>query len=139
MREKNKTRLFYWIPVMGYCLLIFVQSSYPSAPRPEDLPHTDKLLHFLAYAILGVLFFRAFGNTLQGKADSRLLMILSIIGASLYGISDEIHQHYVPSRHADMADILADTIGGIYGVFFYHLFLPKLETLWQRVRKLRLP
>lgn len=135
MREKHNSRLIHWIPVIGYCLLIFIQSSYPTVARPHDLPHADKLLHFVAYAVLGVLFFRAFGKTLREKTDSSHVIMLSMLSAILYGISDEIHQHFVPSRHADVADMLADTIGSVYGVFFYHLFVPKLETLWQRVRK----
>ena len=46
-------------------------------------------------------------------------MILGIILSSLYGISDEIHQHYVPYRDADIMDALADIIGSIFGVYIY--------------------
>lgn len=38
-------------------------------------------------------------------------MILSLLISILYGISDEIHQMFVPMRTPDMMDLLADGIG----------------------------
>ena len=56
-------------------------------------------------------------------------MILSITLSSLYGISDEIHQHYVPYRDADVMDALADIIGSIFGVYIYNFF--GLKRMWK--------
>ena len=115
-----KIIMFYWLPVFIYCTAIFIQSSYPSVVHEPEVPHIDKLVHFLGYGLLGILFFRAFRISRFGKnADS--LKVLSMVSAILYGISDEIHQYYVPSRSADIIDVLADTLGSIYGVFFYEL------------------
>jgi VanZ family protein len=77
------------------------------------------MLHFAAYTILGVLFLRAF-MTMRIKNNLKMVMILSILSSSLYGISDEIHQHYVPFRNAELMDALADILGSIVGVFVYH-------------------
>jgi VanZ family protein len=49
------------------------------------------------------------------------MVILSVVLSSLYGVSDEIHQYFVPFREADLLDVLADTLGGILGVYIYHL------------------
>jgi VanZ family protein len=122
MKKTYQNFLFYWGPVFIYCLLIFIQSSYPSAADARQSPHADKLLHFLAYALLSVLFFRAF-ETGPFREDTDTVMILAMVSAALYGISDEIHQYYVPSRDADLMDILANILGSIYGAFFYHLFV----------------
>jgi len=112
--------VFYWFPILIYCLLIFIQSSRPSpANLPHDFAHIDKLLHFSAYAFLGALFARAF-RTLSTKNNLRLVMTLSIILAGLYGISDEIHQAFVPFRDGDIMDVIADILGSICGVFLYH-------------------
>ncbi len=35
-------------------------------------------------------------------------------------MSDEIHQMFVASRSADILDWLADTIGGVVGVYGYY-------------------
>jgi len=81
----------------------------------------DKLLHFTAYAVLGALFFRAFSK--QRFANNiRLTMILSMLSATLYGLSDELHQSYVPYRNADLMDALADMLGSICGVYFFYFF-----------------
>jgi len=45
--------------------------------------------------------------------------MLSILSSSLYGISDELHQYFVPYRSAEGMDILADILGSVFGVFIY--------------------
>ena len=112
---------FYWVPVFLYCLLIYLQSSYPSPETIPDLPYLDKLLHLAAYAILGVLFFSAFRKQ-RFKDNIRLAMILSMLLSTLYGLSDELHQSYVPYRNADLMDALADMLGSVGGVYFFNHF-----------------
>ncbi|MGD8961975.1 MAG: VanZ family protein [Desulfobacterales bacterium] len=118
-QSKLRIFLFYWLPPIIYCLAIFVQSSFPGAERMPDVRLFDKLLHFMAYALLGILFYRAY-DTLLLKDNHKLLIFISIASATLYGISDEIHQYFVPFRYAEMADVVANTIGSICGVYLYH-------------------
>ena len=118
INAKSKNFLFYWFPVFIYCLLIYIQSSHPSPEDIPSIPYFDKILHFAAYAFLGGLLLRAL-KTLTIKDNLRLITILGITLSSLYGISDEIHQHYVPYRDADIMDALADIIGSIFGVYIY--------------------
>ena len=127
-----KNFLFYWLPIFIYCLLIYIQSSYPSPEEVPQLPYIDKVLHFAAYALLSALFLRAF-KTLPIKDNIRLITILAITLSSLYGISDEIHQYYVPYRDADIMDALADIIGSIFGVYIYNFFW--LERRWKKRHK----
>jgi len=68
---------------------------------------SDKLAHGLEYGILGILLFRAFQHT-NHRMDS---ISLAIICAVAFGLSDELHQWFVPHRQADIWDLLADTIG----------------------------
>ena len=108
----------YWFPIFVYCLLIFIQSSRPSPDITPHWPFVDKVLHFSAYALLSALFLRAF-NTTRIKNNLKLIFILSVLLSSLYGISDEIHQSFVPYRTADAMDVLADILGSIAGVYLY--------------------
>lgn len=111
-------RLRYWGPVCAYAGLIFYLSSLPN---PEDkLPSfmglfSDKVLHAVEYAVLGGLFYRAFrwgtNGALQAWAG-----VLAVLATSLYGLSDEIHQAFVPNRDASGWDWLADSIGAMFGV-----------------------
>ena len=114
----SKIRLFllYWLPLIVACAAIFIQSSFRGPERMPDVRFLDKLLHFGAYAVLGILFFRAY-ETLALKENRNLLILFSIASASLYGISDEIHQYFVPFRHADTLDVM----GCRAAVIFYAL------------------
>jgi VanZ family protein len=38
----------------------------------------------------------------------------------VYGISDEIHQHFVPGRMMDWTDAVADSCGITLGSWFFH-------------------
>lgn len=112
---------YYWAPPILYCLLIFFQSSYPSLEQTPDFPHMDKLLHGGAYALLGFLFYRALR---AGRLAGRIfvLFFLSSVLATLYGVSDEIHQHFVLSRNADILDVAADAVGSVIGAWSAHAF-----------------
>ena len=122
MPTKSKLFVFYWLPLILYCLLIFIQSANPSPEQIPSFKFVDKLLHFSAYAIMGILFYRAY-QTLKIKDNLRLLMLMSAVSASLYGISDEIHQSFVPFRQAEVADVIADIIGAFTGVYLYQLLI----------------
>lgn len=104
------------------CSLIFIMSSNP---YPESIPRIlflDKLIHFFVYGLLGILFFRAVRKKnfshFQGYS-----MILGITLASLYGVSDEIHQYFTPDRVADIYDVIADIMGSMIGVLLYQFFI----------------
>jgi VanZ family protein len=68
--------------------------------------------------VLGALFYRAFQTTRFGKSEVKTAL-LSIFAASLYGLSDEIHQAFVPSRSPDILEFLADSLGALAGVLIF--------------------
>ncbi|MGD9851358.1 MAG: VanZ family protein [Nitrospirales bacterium] len=108
---KPKTLLlWYWGPVVGYALLIVFLSaqSTPSQYIPGILYGlSDKILHATEYGILALLLYRAFKHTVNTKWT----VGLSILTAVAFGVSDEIHQWFVPNREADFFDLLADGLG----------------------------
>ena len=106
---------YYWLPVLLYCLLIFIQSSFPASEHVPDFNFSDKLMHAAAYAVLGLLLYRAL-NAMDKRILPARLIVLSIFLTALYGASDEIHQYFVPSRSAEFLDFAADAIGGGVGV-----------------------
>ena len=121
MSPRSKMFLYRWLPLIVYCLAIYIQSDLPS---PEHLPSfefSDKLLHFFAYALMGILFYRAY-HTLRINNKLRMLILLSVVSASLYGISDEIHQYYVPFRDASIFDVIANILGAGCGVYLYSVW-----------------
>lgn len=129
MSFRLKQFIYYWLPLIIYCVAIYIQSDLPSPERLPSFQFSDKGLHFLAYAVMGILFYRAY-QTLRVKDNLRMLMLLSAVSASLYGISDEIHQYFVPFRDASGLDIVANILGAFCGVYLYQL--------WEFARRRRL-
>lgn len=119
-RPSQHARAFiqYWLPVAAYCGLIFIQSSFPSPVKEPDIPFADKFLHMMGYALLGALFYRAYGSLWFGGKHWRVALF-SVLSAGFYGISDEIHQYFVPGRSADVMDAAADFVGAALGVLIY--------------------
>lgn len=111
--------LWYWVPVALYAGFIFFMSaqSHPEEQLPSFLLKdvSDKVLHAVEYAVLGVLCYRGFRWGVSGQVASRALLF-AIVTASLYGMTDEAHQLFVPFRESSWQDWLADTIGAAIGV-----------------------
>lgn len=139
MKKIFKNFLLCWMPVIIYCMIIYIQSSQS---MPEYLPAffgMDKIFHFFAYAVLSALFFRAL-NTFKTNVNNEFLVVLaSIVAAVLYGITDEIHQYYVISRVSDIVDVVADILGSIFGVFFYRFLVNKYHILRHKIHRLTKP
>lgn len=100
-----------------YCLFIYWFSDQSSLPVPNLFFSQDKILHFGAYFIMGVLTWRSFKHLFNRPI---ILALLSIAFCSLYGLSDEWHQSFVEGRFSDITDWLADTGGGGVAVFFLY-------------------
>lgn len=116
MTSPNGFRLGPWVPVLVWAAAIFAVSSTPGSALPP-LPglQTDKVIHAAVYAVLGVLNARALGRT---STLSRRTLVASATGLALfYGVTDEIHQLFVPGRMADVADVAADAVGSLTGAF----------------------
>jgi VanZ family protein len=67
--------------------------------------------HFIEYAVLGGLLFAA----VSPGRDYQRSVLVAIALASLYAVSDEFHQSFVPLRTPDPVDWLVDTVGATVG------------------------
>jgi VanZ family protein len=93
--------------------LIFYLSSFHQAPLPDNV--SDKFAHTGAYAMLGVLVVRGFAGRLPVRLTWRVAL-LTVLVTTLYGVSDELHQMFVPGRSADVYDVVADAAGALAAV-----------------------
>ena len=92
--------------------MLFGFSSLSTLPSPPaQFSFYD--VHIAAYAGLAVLTARAVGKGLRDVSARAVLA--AIVISSLYGISDEYHQLFVPGRSFELLDMLADAIGSIVG------------------------
>jgi VanZ family protein len=93
--------------------IIFAASSIPNLGQlPGGI--SDKSGHSIGYALLAGLFLRAFAHGRLRDVTWRRAAAAIII-ATVYGVSDEFHQVFVPGRTADRYDVLADCIGATLG------------------------
>ncbi len=69
------------------------------------------LAHVSEYLVLGFLL----ANALCLRTSAGKAFLIAVLTGSLYGVTDEIHQIFVPGRLCDPADWLADTLGCALG------------------------
>lgn len=103
--------LHYWAPVVAWMLVIFAASSRPRIPYQNDVP--DWFSHALVYLVLALLSARALS---AGQALDLRLAVLAFAVCVGYGVSDELHQAFVPGRHPDVWDVAKDAIGTLIGL-----------------------
>jgi len=114
--RKHNSSLIIWyaLPLVAYCALIFYLSSQSDLALPALVPQTDKLLHLAEYAVLGALAYRFFQRAMPAKSKTFVVM-MAFSFALVYGLSDEFHQSFVPGRDSSWLDVLADGAGGYVG------------------------
>lgn len=109
-----RRRLRSWLPVVLWAALIFTASSIPGPKLPEI--HTwfsDKLEHAVVYGVLGALCFRALRRT-TALPSAPAAALAAAIGLG-YGVTDEVHQLFVPQRSFELLDMAADASGAAVG------------------------
>ncbi len=122
---KSTRAVWLWAPVVLYMAFIF---SLSSISRPPDLPAemSDKTGHMLLYSGLSALLVRALAGGWRSRVTP-LVACLAIVIATVYGVTDEVHQHFTPPRQMDGWDVLADAAGasiaaaGAYAVSRFRL------------------
>jgi VanZ family protein len=93
--------------------MLFGFSSLSTLPAPPgDL--TEYHVHFGAYAGLSVVTVRALA---MGRWRHVTLSVAcgAVAISSIYGVTDEYHQLFVPGRTFDRLDLLADALGSLLG------------------------
>lgn len=91
----------------------------------------NPIAHFCEYAVFGALLANALRLNLPARTGARpvggafspgAVVALAVALASLYGVTDELHQLFVPGRSSDPADWLVDTCGSLVGALLLCAF-----------------
>jgi VanZ family protein len=90
----------------------------------------DRVGHCAEYGLLGWLATRALAA--NGVERARRLW-LGVAVASLYGMTDELHQAMVPGRSCQLGDWVADTVGGALGSWLHSAGVTRSETVGCRL------
>ncbi len=119
-------KLFDFAALAVYCGFIYFLSAQPSLPMPVTFEFQDKVHHMTAYFIMAVLAWRSFRH-FSSKVNK--LEISTVLFCSLYGLSDEWHQSFVPGRTSEAMDWVANTFGAALAVYLLSRFLVR-QTLF---------
>lgn len=98
-----------WLPPLALMAAIFYFSAQPSLELGLGTLELigRKLVHFGEYALLCLLWWRAFEPGLGPRRAALLALLLS----SAYAATDELHQTIVDGRHGTPVDWMIDTAG----------------------------
>jgi VanZ family protein len=130
----DRARLLAWLPPVAWMGLILVLSTDAGSaertggllipllrwalpwlsPQQVEAVHLliRKAAHFTEYAVLAALWFRALARSRAPGTTAWLALAIGVAWAVL----DEVHQLFVVSRGASVADIALDTAGAATAV-----------------------
>ena len=115
----------YW-KAIGWSLLVILVSILPAEEIPgikfEIIPHFDKVVHFIMYAILTILILQK-NHVLFGKIRQTTLLIFTALYAFFLGFFLELIQNcFLIGRIFDIFDVMANTIGILVSIVFFKIF-----------------
>ncbi len=102
------------LPAVSVVLFIFIMSGIPGDKFPQvdiTFVSVDKLAHTVLYGILGYATAHALYHQRVFPYLRVNWFLSGILLCTLYAISDETHQYFVPNRMPDIMDVNADLIG----------------------------
>jgi len=105
-----------WLPALLMMLMIFLFSSQPSSVLP-NFSWADEIVkkggHVVGYATLALFYWYAF----RMQEEKRWLVWFLAV---LYAFTDELHQSFVPGRHASIWDVLIfDNFGAMISLWIF--------------------
>ena len=124
-RPSKQFTVISWALVAAWACLIFFMSSNTGTGLNMG-PGVDALssiAHFCEYTMFGALL----ANALRCHMPLRRACLIAIACASLYGVSDEVHQLFVPERMCDPVDWMVDTAGSALGSGITYAVLRKRD------------
>ncbi|GEP92320.1 VanZ like family protein [Chitinophaga terrae (ex Kim and Jung 2007)] len=120
-----KKALYYlptviWISVVT-TLCLMPGDDVPSSSFLEKI-HFDKIVHFGMFA--GVVFLTGWGIFKHRKHISGTTLIALVVFAASFGLAIEfIQKYWAIGRSFDLFDLLADSLGAVFGAGFLRLFI----------------
>ena len=101
-------------------LLVPGFGGFPDARKLEYLQsagyYVRKLAHFSEYALLGLTLSNYLHYVMEGRRFYRIALTAWII-ATLYAMTDELHQMFVGGRGPAVFDVCIDSAGAVTGAF----------------------
>jgi len=102
---------FYVLLTLAYCAgIFFLSSSANPVSVPDNSINLDKFLHAALYGGLAATVSVGIRRS-RPSVRPAVQYLAPLLFASLYAVSDELHQWFVPGRFCDPWDLAADVTG----------------------------
>ena len=92
-----------------------LQQTMPGVSTTILTSFVRKSAHIIAYFILGILMYRALRINIR-RWRTHTVASFALLSCSLYAVTDEIHQLFVPGRSGELRDVMIDSIAALVGV-----------------------
>ena len=111
-------------------ILNIILKIFPSLEGQADTVHMiiRKLAHFTIYMIGGIIYINLF-KAYNIKNTKSLLY--STLVCTIYAITDEVHQYFVPGRACMITDVIIDAFGAVFGCMVYLVILKIYKKLFK--------
>ena len=109
----------FWLPFTIFLITTFVLSGMSSPAIPFNLDSNS--LHLPEFALFSFLLIRAIHGGRPGR-PSISAALGTLVLSGLWGVSDEIHQAFIPGRVPDINDLARDLIGSVIGLAAFYLY-----------------
>lgn len=105
-----KKAILLWGVTVGYMCVIYYFSSQ-NFHLPGLPSYSDKFIHACIYFPLAFLLYLS----LNRSGMRRNIFLAAVIFSTVYGVTDEFHQYFVPGRDSSIADAIANFTGAVLG------------------------
>ena len=114
---RTKGGILRYVPVTLVMGTIFFLSHQPAAElRLPPFFGLDKVAHAVAYAALAGTLLYGLEPDIRSRKP-QIIGVTVILFCLFFGITDELHQSFIPGRVPSVADLLADVAGAALVVF----------------------
>ncbi|MDD2801314.1 MAG: VanZ family protein [Methylobacter sp.] len=100
--------------IIGWISALFIESSQPPLLILGEIKGLDKVAHFLAFTVLGLLIC-ALSFKLHPRPTIQLFSMPLLI-VIVIGILEESYQMLTPGRASELMDLLADACGALFAI-----------------------
>ena len=105
-----------WLITVLIAVIIFYISSIVFGPGVGGRSN----IYAILYHILAFFFFAFFLmiSLVKGK-KKEIFILFAVFVAIAYGISDEVHQFFVPGRYSSVFDVFLNSVGILFAFMIY--------------------
>ena len=105
-----------WPFVVAMCIFLLSSQNFKMQLPAPGLG--DKLIHVAVYALLGWTTARALMANRNLSTTWKWIALAMALSVA-FGVTDEVHQMFVPGRFPSVADALANLVGAVIGALIY--------------------